>query len=252
MLISLRRKGSRSLSRTASYPPAPAGCVFYAVGDVHGRLDCLLDAQARIDRDLHTRTSGEKCVELYLGDFVDRGPDTFGVLEALIRRSHERRVLLLKGNHEYAMERFLSGELSFDSWKAFGGMETLLSYRIDPVALRAGGESVRTLLLQAMPPRHKRMLASAQPFYRLGEYCFVHAGIRPGVPMAEQTPADLASVREGFLDCDDDFGFIVIHGHTPVPHVDFRPNRINIDTGAYATNRLSVVCIDGSGARELA
>lgn len=232
------------------YPPAPAGETLYVIGDVHGRADCLAQVQAHIDCD--AGADARKATEIYLGDYVDRGPDSRTVLDLMVKRALARRVVALRGNHETAMESFLAGRLPFAAWRALGGAETLLSYGVPAAELRRDDGPRREDFAARVPEDHRRFLAGLRDFHRLGGYAFVHAGLRPGVALERQALADLTGVRGEFLDCDDDFGFVVVHGHTPVERVDFRRNRINLDTGAYVSNRLSALRIDAGGAALLA
>ena len=234
------------------YPPAPEGETLYVIGDVHGRADCLVRAQARIDRDRGAAPGASRATEIYLGDHVDRGPDSRAVLDRMAARARATRIVALRGNHETAMESFLGGLLPFAQWRAIGGAETLLSYEFGAAELRrAGGPSCEAFAAH-LPSEHWRFLAGLQDFHRVDGYCFVHAGLRPGVALESQDIADLTGIRDEFLDDDRDFGFIVVHGHTPVERVDFRSNRINLDTGAYVSNRLSALRIDAAGAALLA
>ena len=235
-----------------SYPPAPEGETLYVIGDVHGRADCLVRAQARIDRERGAAQAAPPTTEIYLGDYVDRGPDSKAVLDLMAARARATRVVALRGNHETAMESFLAGRLPFAAWRALGGAETLLSYGFPASDLRRAEGPRCEDFAERLPDDHRRFLASLGEFHRAGGYGFVHAGLRPGVALESQDVADLTGIRHEFLDDDGDFGFIVVHGHTPVERVDFRSNRINLDTGAYVSNRLSVLRIDAAGAALLA
>lgn len=234
---------------TQAYPAAPEGETLYVIGDVHGRADCLVRAQARIDLD---RAGAPSATEIYLGDYVDRGQDSKTVLGLMAARTRARRVVALRGNHETAMESFLAGRLPFAAWRASGGVETLLSYGFAASDFRRADGPRREEFAERLPEDHRRFLAALCAFHRAGRYAFVHAGLRPGVALENQDLDDLTGIRGEFLDHEDDFGFIVVHGHTPVERVDFRSNRINLDTGAYVSNRLSVLRIDAAGAALLA
>jgi serine/threonine protein phosphatase 1 len=236
----------------AVYPPAPEGVTLYAIGDIHGRLDCLSRAHALIDEDTRTRANGGAKVEIYLGDYVDRGPDSKGVLEKLIERRAEVPTVLLRGNHEIIMEAFLRGRTSFENWRALGGLETILSYGVDGREVLAKGRTILPRdLAEKLPWSHIQLFSSFRAMYVIGSYCFVHAGLRPGVPIEQQSLEDVAWIRDDFLSFSGSFGYIVVHGHTPVNAVELLTNRVNIDTGAYATNRLSVVRIGADGLRVL-
>jgi len=237
-----------AISGASTYPPAPDGVTLYAVGDIHGRSDCLAQAHERIDRDKARLFAEDRAVEIYLGDYIDRGPDSRGVIDRLIARSARAETVMLIGNHEMIMQSFFSGQTSFEEWRMVGGLETLLSYGAEAGELLRGESPVRPAELAALiPAAHRRFLAELLGYQLFGRYCFVHAGLRPGKPIEEQSIEDLAWIRDEFLNHRGDFGSIVVHGHTPVNEIEFMPNRINIDTGAFATNRLSVVRIDGDG-----
>jgi serine/threonine protein phosphatase 1 len=237
--------------REVRYPPGPEGKLLYAIGDIHGRSDCLARAHALIDRDAARRGAGERAVEIYIGDYVDRGPDSKGVIDLLAARATATRIVALRGNHEIVMESFLRGQIPFEDWRRLGGLETILSYGVDARRLLANGDVRPRDLAEKVPRSHLRFLSSLANVYTIGRYCFVHAGLRPGVAIARQSIEDLAWIRDDFLNFAGDLGFVVVHGHTPVTCVDFLPNRINIDTGAYATNRLSVLRIDREGVAVL-
>lgn len=228
-----------------AYPGLARGVV-YVVGDIHGRLDCLRRVHEAIDHDVG-RVRGEEAVELYLGDYVDRGPDSRGVIDCLIERVARRRAIFLRGNHEIMLEEFLGGRLPFARWKNSGALPTLVSYGVD-ARQALGGEDVDPHALAVrLPDEHRAFLSALRPIVTVGDYCFVHAGVRPGIPLDEQTLDDLAWIRAGFLDYKGRFERIVVHGHSAVAEAEFHHNRINIDTGAYATGKLSVLRIDGKG-----
>jgi serine/threonine protein phosphatase 1 len=223
----------------------PENLRVYAIGDLHGRADLLEEMLARIDADLDERPVAA-ALQVFLGDYVDRGPASRTVIERLIARSETHRTMCLAGNHEVYLREFLRHPAVLDSWRHLGGLETLMSYglrpSINPDAVEQAELSAG--LNAAMPARHKRFLAALAPSFQCGDYFFVHAGVRPGIPLAQQDEEDLTSIREEFLASEDDFGKVVVHGHTPVQAPDVRHNRINIDTGAYATGRLTCLVLD--------
>ena len=245
---------SRAMSENASvdpgsYPPLPQGLRIYAVGDLHGRSDLLAKLHRCIDAETQP---AQGALEVYLGDYLDRGHDSRGVLDALIsRRKEGRRCAFLRGNHEAALDLVLEGSLDLESWRAIGGFETALSYGVDPRRLAAAGPAAGEILAQAVPPSHRRFVRTLRQSYRFGRYFFAHAGVRPGVPLDRQSAEDLLWIREPFLSASDDFGAIVVHGHTPNAEPELRANRINLDTGAFATGRLTCLRIDEGGARLL-
>lgn len=252
MLRELKRIFGRSgAGLSPHYPGLPDGQVVYAIGDIHGRADLLAGVFAAIDEDISTdRAAGSMAapLEIYLGDYVDRGPQSRQVIDMLIARQAERRATFLAGNHESVFFRLLRGEGTYEDWTPLGGRETLLSYGLAPPDLVAMAPAERLAALQAaVPEAHRAFFASLALSLSVGPYVFVHAGIRPDVPMEEQSARDLLWIRRDFLDAEQPLGAIVVHGHTPVPEPDFRPYRINIDTGAYMTNRLTCLKIDGGG-----
>src|SRR5262249_3060385 len=159
----------------------------------------------------------------------DRGPQSREVLDILISRRRGRRMVCLKGNHETYITEFLRDPAMLDQWRYFGGIETLISYGVTP-SMNCD-EQVRqelaTAFARAMPPTHRSFLTSLKGSFVCGDYFFVHAGVRPGVPLTQQSEQDLLLIREEFLLHEEGFGKIVVHGHTPVIAPDIRHNRIN-------------------------
>lgn len=216
------------------------GVRVYAIADVHGCADLLAHVFSRIDADLASHPSSET-FEVFLGDYVDRGPNSKGVIELLIKRACDRRTIFLAGNHEIYLSEFLRNPAVFDSWKQYGALLTLRSYGIRaPTNPDPNKQSELSLALKrSMPQSHQNFLDKLKPFFTCGDYFFVHAGVRPGVPLLEQDTNDLFWIRKEFLSYKGDYGKIIIHGHTPVLEPDVRSNRINIDTGAYVTGKLT-------------
>ena len=227
-------------------PRVPDGVRAYAVGDVHGRLDLLDELLAKIRAEIVARPKARNHIVM-LGDLIDRGPQSRGVIDRL-RDFADRDIELhiLSGNHEEVLLRLLEGESELiPSWLKFGGAETLQSYGIELQAVRAvNDQEAMRLIRAAIPPEHQAFLRSLSDTIRIGDYVFVHAGIRPRVDLAEQRQSDLRWIREPFLGDDTDHGFIVVHGHTITDEVVERPNRIGIDTGAYATGRLTALGLE--------
>ena len=228
-------------------PRGPRGQRAYVVGDVHGRLDLLEELLEEIDRDRAMRPAA-KILLVFLGDLIDRGPNSAQVVERLrlYRREGVRPIFLL-GNHEEVMLRILNGESEHVAgWLRFGGAECLKSYGADPRAIAAASDEVALSTIRAaIPASHVEFLRGFADTCRFGDYLFVHAGIRPGVALDRQRQSDLRWIREPFLHDDSDHGFVVVHGHTISPSVDERPNRIGIDTGAYRTGVLTALAIEG-------
>ena len=234
--------------------PARAGAngqLVYAIGDVHGRYDLLRDLVARIWHDWLAWGAGQRAVLLFCGDYIDRGPDSAAVIEALIwlREQGDFAVTLLKGNHEQALLRFIDDPVEGAEWLDFGGLETLASYGVAPPEAGAAGlRHARKALLEHMPASHLLVLQRLELMVTVGDYAFVHAGIRSGVPLAHQEEEDLLWIRDGFLDVERPFEKIIVHGHSwKSDRVDIHPHRIGVDTGGYHTGVLSAVRIDDDG-----
>jgi serine/threonine protein phosphatase 1 len=237
--------GSRN--KDAAVPRTPRGCRAYAVGDIHGRLDLLDRLLARIERDSERRPP-RKTMLVFLGDLIDRGPDSSGVIERLRTYRHDRiRPYYLAGNHEEVLLRLLNGERGIlASWLRFGGSECLQSYGFDPATLAGRSETTALAMVkQAIPESHAKFLETFADTLRFGDYLFVHAGIRPKVDLALQSQTDLRWIRSPFLDDECDHGFVVVHGHTISEAVEERSNRIGIDTGAYRTGVLTALGLEG-------
>lgn len=235
------------------FPPKPTpprgapGYRAYAIGDIHGHLDLLdrLLADIRADHAARPLAAG---VLVILGDLIDRGPDSAGVVERL-RTFHDPafRLVGLTGNHEEVLLRVLDGdEVLLAQWLDFGGTECLASYGLDRDWLETMSPAHRVAAVRTViPPEHAEFLRGFGDTFSFGDYLFVHAGIRPGLPLDEQSPRDLRWIRQEFLDDTSDHGFVVVHGHTIVELPDVRANRIAIDTGAYRGGPLSALAIDG-------
>jgi serine/threonine protein phosphatase 1 len=220
----------------------------YVIGDIHGRRDLLVAVLARIRADLEARP--HPAAELvFLGDYVDRGPETRGVIETLIDlRRGALPVTFLLGNHDSYVPAYLNDPDWYDRtyhWlhDVMGGSETLASYGV-PGAWVGEPDATREAFAAAFPPEHLRFLQACQLWRRAGSYLFVHAGIRPGIPLDQQDSDDLIWIREPFLSSTADHGFKVVHGHTIVPRVEHHPNRIAIDTGAVRTGVLTCLVLE--------
>ena len=227
-------------------PRLPTGRRVYAVGDIHGRADLLSKLFRRMDDDLKSRPTVD-AVQVFLGDYIDRGPNSQQVIDLLIARQRGNKVVLLKGNHEDYALQFLSDPTVLSEWKNMGGLNTVLSYGVTPTR-RDDPQSqheVATALGHSMPDSHRRFLQGLALSFTCGDFFFAHAGVRPGIALQEQSQHDLLWIREDFLLHEEDFGKVVVHGHTPSREPDIRPNRINIDTGAYATGRLTCLVLEG-------
>jgi serine/threonine protein phosphatase 1 len=240
--------GTKSAERPR--PSLPEGQRLYVVGDIHGRQD-LLD---RIARDIVADLSGNRHprpLAVLLGDYIDRGPNSAGVLSQLAARNFPVPFVALRGNHEQMLLDFLEDEHCLESWRHFGGLETLHSFGIDVQKARqvSGFADARRQLAASIPQSVAKFLVSTASKYQLGDYFFCHAGVRPGIALDAQRDEDLLWIREDFVNSDVDHGKVVVHGHTPVEQPDVRENRINIDTGAYATGRLTCLVLQGDTRR---
>jgi serine/threonine protein phosphatase 1 len=241
---------SRVLSHGAARPAArtPPGCVVWAIGDIHGRSDLVDRLLQGIRTDLYATEAARKVV-VFLGDAVDRGLDSRGVLNQLCNFAADPalEVHFIRGNHEDRMLAFMEDPMVGPGWCDYGGRDTLASYGLTAPAMRGdigGWAETADALRRAMPEFHHDMLASLQPHVVVGDYFFTHAGARPGVPLINQSLHDLMWIREPFLDDPALFEMVVVHGHTPADAVHSDQRRVGVDTGAYATNVLSAVRLD--------
>jgi serine/threonine protein phosphatase 1 len=221
----------------------------YVIGDIHGRLDLLDRAIAAIHRDVAKHGPGALTVTV--GDYIDRGPDTRGVLDRLVENPFPTPYVALKGNHELFLEAFLADPSVGPHWRHQGGEQTLLSYGVSRQRPILSNEEAADRLRAALPASHVRFLQSLKLSLTFGKYFLCHAGVRPGVPLERQSEEDLLWIRDEFLNSTMDFGKIVVHGHTPAPEPEVLPNRINVDTGAFATGRLTCAALDESRLRFL-
>jgi serine/threonine protein phosphatase 1 len=224
----------------------------YVIGDIHGRADLLDRMILNIRHDLEVNPAGN-CLTVTLGDYVDRGPDSRTVVERLIINPFPTKFIALKGNHEALLETFLSDASVADQWRRIGGLETLHSYGVNVGKLmrgkdyEAGAITFRALL----PQTHLEFFASLKTSLTVGRYFLCHAGVRPGIPLTQQREDDLLWIRDEFLHSEADFGKIVVHGHTPTEEPEIFANRINIDTGAFMTGRLTCAVLEAGRVRLL-
>ena len=226
-------------------PSVPEGIRIYAIGDIHGRADLLEKMLNRIDAHLASKPVRDP-IQVFLGDYIDRGPESREVLDLLVARDRSFRSVFLKGNHERYLTEFLGNPPILEDWQRLGGLETLMSYGVKPTlnADAATQTQLAAALDQALPESHRQFLGNLESSFTCGDFFFVHAGVRPGVPLSEQREEDLLWIRQDFLLYEEDFSKIIVHGHTPVMEPEVRPNRINIDTGAYATGQLTCLILE--------
>ena len=228
----------------------PPGTRVYAIGDIHGRLDLLLRLHELIAADA-ARSRAQRRVLVYIGDYIDRGPDSAGVIDLLLDRPLPGfEIVHLLGNHEDTLLQFPDDITVGPSWLTYGGVQTLVSYLIDVSPGSRGDErELRRLqgeVRRRIPRRHVEFMRNLSLTHVEGDYLFVHAGIRPGIPLERQERDDLLWIRDEFLKSSEDHGRIVVHGHTISEAPDQQPNRIGIDTGAFHTGRLTCVALDGT------
>ena len=230
-------------------PSVPEGIRVYAIGDIHGRADLLAEMLNRIDAHLASNPIRNP-IEVFLGDYIDRGPASREVLDLLVTRDRTFRTVFLKGNHEWYLTEFLSNPPILKEWQNWGGLETLMSYGVRPTLNPDSGTQIQlaAALDQVLPASHRQLLGKLESSFTCGDFFFVHAGVRPSVPLTKQRQEDLLFIRHDFLLYEEDFSKIIVHGHTPVMEPEIRPNRINIDTGAYATGRLTCLVLEDDKA----
>ena len=247
-LLDRLRRGPREPA-----PPAyAAGKRVYCIGDIHGRADLLAELHEMIVAD--AAAFAGPCQLLYLGDYVDRGEQSRQVLDALSGRPPAGfEPIYLLGNHEQAMLDFLLDPVVMAGWLTWGGAATLRSYGIHVGVVGSRQEllATRDRLAAELPPSHREFLAGCRPAYAEGSYYFVHAGVRPGVALDKQAIEDQLWIREEFTLSQVSHGAIVVHGHSISEQVEFRTNRIGIDTGAFYTGVLTALVLEGEQQRLL-
>ena len=235
----------RQLLGKSARPAVPPGQRVYAIGDIHGRADLFEALIAAIELDAAQGAPAETPAIL-LGDLIDRGADSAGVIAAARAWQQRRTVRILAGNHEEMfLECFTNAEL-MRHFLRFGGRETVLSYPADPAFAHADVPEAQALMRAAVPEADLAFIRGFEDRIVIGDYLFVHAGIRPGVPLEEQETRDLRWIRGAFTDSRADHGLVVVHGHTIFETSDIRPNRIGIDTGAYYSGKLTALRLEAA------
>ena len=245
----------KAFGRTPPVPTTrrvPDGTRVYCVGDIHGRDDLLRDMAERVEADMEAR-SFDHAVTVFLGDYVDRGPGSMRVVEQLARSEWPTSMIALAGNHEDLLMAFLEDAGVLEFWRSLGGLETLHSYGVDVGPAMAGRdfEAVQAAFAARFPKHHRHFLEALKVSAAIGDYFFCHAGVRPGVALDRQDRDDLLNIREPFLSSEAEHGKLVVHGHTPSVAPEIRPNRIGIDTAAYATSRLTCLVLEKDERRFL-
>jgi len=238
----------RLIGAKAPKPVVGIGKRLFAIGDIHGRRDLLDALVKRIAQHIASAPSTDNIL-VFLGDYVDRGPASRGVIERLcgLERQTGWRCVFIKGNHDQAVLEFLKDPSYYSAWRGFGAAETLLSYGVMPPRFENASDFARAWddFSRRLPPDHLEFLSGLKYSHVEDDYLFVHAGIRPGIALADQTPQDMMWIRESFLSHRGRFEKIVVHGHTPAPAPVALSNRICVDTGAHATGRLTALVLEG-------
>lgn len=229
----------------------PPGERVYAIGDVHGRVDLLDRLLGKIDADSEARGKAD-CWTIFLGDLINRGPDSRAVLERGMALARSKRAcIFLLGNHEEMLLRLWRGESRVaGGFLNFGGDKTLISYGLGEAEAAAlshkSVEEIVQIVRRLIPEVHIRFLERFGNLCRFGDYVFVHAGVRPGIAIEDQDGLDLRWIRRDFTQSTSDFGAMIIHGHSMVKKPAIRANRIGIDTGAYASGVLTAIGLQGT------
>jgi serine/threonine protein phosphatase 1 len=221
----------------------PADHFVAAIGDLHGRLDLLEELWPRIDAASRL-SSARRRLLIFLGDFVDRGLQSRALVDRLIAGFTGFEAIFLKGNHDETLLQFLQDPSIGEAWRSFGGLETLRSYGVAHAPGTAWAQT-RSAFAAALPDAHLEFFKNLKLHVVVGDYLFVHAGLKPRVPLEAQREFDLLWIRDEFLDSTVNFGKVVVHGHTPTDRPQVRANRIGIDTGAYMTGRLTALVLEG-------
>jgi serine/threonine protein phosphatase 1 len=229
----------------AEYARVPPATRVYAIGDVHGRVDLLERMLSRIDRH-RVANPVPRAIEVTIGDYIDRGPQSHDVIALLAARRRDRGTICLMGNHETYLLDFLNNPASLNVWQRYGGLETLLSYGLAPSLKPSSGEQIELAIAlnEKLPQSHYDFLTTLPLHFTCGDYFFVHAGVRPGIALPDQREDDLLLIREEFLFHQKMFEKVIVHGHTPVSEPEIHTNRINIDTGAFASGKLTCIVLE--------
>jgi serine/threonine protein phosphatase 1 len=226
----------------------PPDTRIYAIGDVHGRKDLLDRLLQALEQDNVARGNQASTILIYLGDLIDRGPESRGVVHRAMASLDWARTIALMGNHEAAMLAALDGDQAvLADWLDYGGDATLTSWGVARSLINGGASAaLHAALLRAVTRDEYSWMARMRNHFRCGDYFFVHAGVRPGVALDAQSDDDCFWIRDDFLKSRRHHGAMIVHGHTPARAIAQRPNRIGIDTGAYATGKLTALCLEGT------
>ncbi len=244
----------RQRTETAPVHRVPAGTRVYAVGDIHGQYDLLRRIRRLISEDADASSRGRN-VAVYLGDYIDRGPGSREVIETMLNEPLSGfEEIFLKGNHEDFLIRFVADGAMSAAWMMNGGRATLVSYDVSALNLyfgERGHKWAQKRLARAIPQTHLDFYRGLAPTHVEGDYLFVHAGLRPGVALDEQTEGDMIWIRDAFLNDQTGFEKVVVHGHSIQNEPDVHAHRIGIDTGAYRSGRLTCLVLEGLTRRFL-
>jgi serine/threonine protein phosphatase 1 len=244
-LFGRAKRGEEAAGRTA----VPADHFVVAIGDVHGRLDLVDALWARVDAASRL-SSARRRILIFIGDYIDRGSQSRELVDRLLEGFTGFETVVLKGNHDDTLLQFLIDPTVGEAWRNFGGLDTLASYGVTHTQGKAWAQT-RSEFAAALPVAHLEFFKNLKLNRTIGDYLFVHAGIRPRVALEEQTEQDMLWIRDEFLDSAVNFGRVVVHGHTPTKAPVVRPNRIGIDTGAYMTDNLTALVLEGRTRRFL-
>lgn len=248
-MISTLFKKRKAKVAAPMIPRVPNSTVVWAIGDVHGRLDLLKPLVEAIMADA-AASEAERKIVIFLGDYIDRGPESRGVIRYLVELANIAGIewRFLKGNHEEAMLGFLDDPTTGPSWCEYGGDATLASYGLRLPQMKHKREAWAHLsadLEHKVTRTERKFLEGLELSLSAGDYFFAHAGARPGVALEEQSTRDLMWIRNSFLDSDVEFEKIIVHGHTPADRVQVDHRRIGVDTKAYASDVLTAVRLEG-------
>lgn len=246
---------ARQAPAAAPYPVMAEGCVYYIIGDIHGRIDLLKKIHGLIKNDIADHDSSLKKNIVYLGDYIDRGDHSREVIDYLLNSPlKEAHSIYLKGNHEDTLLQFYDSPDIGAHWFKFGGMATLLSYNLKITSNMPSSEQIKMLwehFKEQLPPDHLAFYQDLQLMHEAGDYLFVHAGIMPGRKLIQQSPRDMMWIRDEFLEFERSHEKFIVHGHSISSEPEIKPNRIGIDTGAYYSNRLTCLVLHDSSRRFL-
>jgi diadenosine tetraphosphatase ApaH/serine/threonine PP2A family protein phosphatase len=247
-----RKRLGKAPAPAAIKRSVPDGLRVYCVGDIHGRHDLLRQMAKRVEADIEA-PSFRHAVTVFVGDYVDRGLGSMHVVEQLTQGEWPTSIIPLAGNHEDLLLAFLEDERVIEVWRTLGGLETLHSYGVNVGLGRAGRDfrAVQADFAARLPEHHRKFIQGLETSTVIGDYFFCHAGVRPGVPLDRQDRDDLLNIRNTFLSSKVEHGKLVVHGHTPSVGPEVLPNRIGIDTAAYATGRLTCLVLEKDQRRFL-